>query len=164
MAEITAHFPNFDPEFFVDQTQKIQEIINDNRFESWQEIWNLSQSCKQEYDASINCVDQIKAIDLQAIIENNGKDFDGLRHELSKGFIIVSWKIHKFNSFYLVECLNDVKIDSCVALKTEIIEQPDFEIFYKVQEIFFNARNFIFKVTNNLETKIDKIESLYLSR
>ena len=85
MAEITAQFPNFDPEFFVDQTQKIQEIINDSRFESWQAIWNLSQSCKKEYDATITCIDKIKTINLRAIIENNGKDFDGLRHELSKG-------------------------------------------------------------------------------
>ena len=85
LSEITAQFPNFDPEFFVDQTQKIQEIINDSRFESWQEIWNLSQSCKQQYDAAINCIDQIRTIDLQAIIYYNGKDFDGLRYELSKG-------------------------------------------------------------------------------
>ena len=85
MEEITAHFPNFDPEFFVEQTQKIQDIIKDSRFESWKEMWILSQMCKQEFDRVTNCVDDIKTINLQAILEIDNKDFDGLRDELSKG-------------------------------------------------------------------------------
>ena len=63
-----------------------------------------------------------------------------------------------------MNCLNDIQFDQCVALKKEIAEQPDFEIFDKVQEILFSIREFIFKVTDNLDNKIDKIESLYLSR
>ena len=85
MEEITAHFPNFDPEFFVEQTQKIQDIIKDSRFESWKEMWILSQMCKQEFDRVTNCVDDIKTINLQAILEIDNKDFDGLRDDLSKG-------------------------------------------------------------------------------
>ena len=85
MEEITAHFPNFDSEFFVEQTQKIQDIIKDSRFESWKEMWILSQMCKQEFDRVTNCVDDIKTINLQAILEIDNKDFDGLRDELSKG-------------------------------------------------------------------------------
>ena len=44
------------------------------------------------------------------------------------------------------------------------MDEPDFEVFDKLQEILSNARNFILNVTDNLETKIDKVESLYLSR
>ena len=85
LEEITAHFPNFDSEFFVEQTQKIQDIINDSRFDSWKEIWMLGQSCQQEFIFATECVDKIKTINLQAIIENHNKDFDGLRDDLSKG-------------------------------------------------------------------------------
>ena len=69
-----------------------------------------------------------------------------------------------FEKIILVYCLNDVQFNDCVALKNVIAEEPDFEIFDKVQEILDSIREFIFKVTENLETKIDKIESLYLSR
>ena len=48
MEEITSQFPNFDPDNFVEQTAKIQEIISDSRFESWMEIWIISQSCQEE--------------------------------------------------------------------------------------------------------------------
>ena len=85
MEEITAFFPNFDSEFFVEQTQKIQDIINDSRFDSWKEIWMLSQSCQQEFMFATECVDEIKTINLQAIIENHNKDFDELYDELNKG-------------------------------------------------------------------------------
>ena len=85
LEEITVHFPNFDSEFFVEQTQKIQDIINDSRFDSWKEIWMLGQSCQQEFIFATDCVDKIKTINLQAIIENHNKDFDGLRDDLSKG-------------------------------------------------------------------------------
>ena len=61
-------------------------------------------------------------------------------------------------------CLNDIKFDSCVDLKSKIVEEPNFEIFDKLQEILFNVRNFILDITHNLEKKIDKAESLYLSR
>ena len=60
--------------------------------------------------------------------------------------------------------MDEIKFDSCVALKSKIVEEPSFEIFDKVQEILFNARDFIFDVTDNVENKIDKAESLYLSR
>ena len=69
-----------------------------------------------------------------------------------------------FEIIILVNCLNDIQFDDCVALKNVIAEEPDFEIFDKIQEILVSIREFIFKVTENLETKIDKIESLYLSR
>ena len=65
---------------------------------------------------------------------------------------------------FSVYCLDQIKFDSCVALKSKIVEEPSFEIFDKVQEILFNIRDFIFDVTDNLENKIDKAESLYLSR
>ena len=74
------------------------------------------------------------------------------------------YRLKDFAKIILVNCLNDIQFDQCVALKQKIAEQPDFEIFDKVQEIMFSIREFIFKVTDNLETKIDKIESLYLSR
>ena len=73
-------------------------------------------------------------------------------------------RLKDFAKIISVNCLNDIQFDQCVALKKEIAEQPDFEIFDKVQEILFSIREFIFKVTDNLENKIDKIESLYLSR
>ena len=60
--------------------------------------------------------------------------------------------------------MDEIKFDSCVALKSKIVEEPDFEIFDKFQEILLNVRGFIFDVTDNLENKIDKAESLYLSR
>ena len=60
--------------------------------------------------------------------------------------------------------MDETKFDSCVALKSKIVAEPSFEIFDKVQEILFNVRDFIFDVTDNLENKIDKAESLYLSR
>ena len=63
-----------------------------------------------------------------------------------------------------MNCLDEVQLSSCLAFKDKIMDQPNFEIFDKVQEIFINLRNFIFDVTKNLETKIDKIETLYLSR
>ena len=85
LEEITAHFPNFDSAFFVEQTQKIQDILNDSRFDSWKEIWMLGESCQQEFIFATDCVDKIKTINLQAIIENHNMDFDGLRDDLSKG-------------------------------------------------------------------------------
>ena len=69
-----------------------------------------------------------------------------------------------FEIIILVNCLNDIQFDDCVALKNVIAEEPDFEIFDKIQEILVSIREFIFKVTENIETKVDKIESLYLSR
>lgn len=69
-----------------------------------------------------------------------------------------------FEKIILVYCLNDVQFNDCVALKNIIAEEPDFEIFDKIQEILVSIREFIFQVTENIETKIDKIESLYLSR
>lgn len=69
-----------------------------------------------------------------------------------------------FEIIILVNCLNDIQFDHCAALKNVIAEEPDFEIFDKIQEILVSIREFIFKVTENIETKVDKIESLYLSR
>ena len=69
-----------------------------------------------------------------------------------------------FEIIILVNCLNDIQFDDCVTLKNVIAEEPDFEIFDKIQEILVSIREFIFKVTENIETKVDKIESLYLSR
>ena len=69
-----------------------------------------------------------------------------------------------FEIIILVYCLNEVQFNDCVALKNVIAEEPDFEIIDKIQEILVSIREFIFKVTENIETKIDKIESLYLSR
>lgn len=83
--QITAHFPNFDPEFFVEQTQKIQDIISDTRFENWQEIWILGQSCQLEVNSAKNCIENIKTVNLKAIIDKDSTDFDGLRHDLDKG-------------------------------------------------------------------------------
>ena len=60
--------------------------------------------------------------------------------------------------------MEKIKFDSCVALKSKIIEEPSFEIFDKVQEILLNVKKFIFDVTHNLERKIDTAESLYLTR
>ena len=60
--------------------------------------------------------------------------------------------------------MDEIELSSCVAFKSEIIDQPNFDVFDKIQEILNNVRKFIFGVTENLETKIDEVESLYLSR
>ena len=82
--EIIVHYPNFDSELFVEQTQKIQEIITDSRFDTWKEIWILGKSCEQEVRFLEKCIENIKTINLQDIVEN-GENFDDLRLELSRG-------------------------------------------------------------------------------
>ena len=82
--EIIVHYPNFDSEVFVEQTQKIQEIITDSRFDTWKEIWILGKSCEQEVRFLEKCIENIKTINLQDIVEN-GENFDDLRLELSRG-------------------------------------------------------------------------------
>ena len=39
-----------------------------------------------------------------------------------------------FEIIILVNCLNDIQFDDCVALKNVIAEEPDFEIFDKIQD------------------------------
>ena len=82
--KIIVHYPNFDSELFVEQTQKIQEIITDSRFDTWKEIWILGKSCEQEVRFLEKCIENIKTINLQEIVEN-GENFDDLRLELSRG-------------------------------------------------------------------------------
>ena len=81
---IIAYYPNFDAEVFVEQTQKVQEIISDSRFETWKEIWILGKSCEQQVRFVENCIENIKTINLQEIIEI-GENFDDLRLELNRG-------------------------------------------------------------------------------
>ena len=82
--KIIVHYPNFDSELFVEQTQKIQEIIIDSRFDTWKEFWILGKSCEQEVRFLEKCIENIKTINLQEIVEN-GENFDDLRLELSRG-------------------------------------------------------------------------------
>ena len=85
LEQITSHYPDFNPEFFVEQTQKIQDIIKDSRFEHWMDLWIIGQSCRNEVNSAQDCIDDIKSIDIRTIIENNSTNFDGLRLDLHKG-------------------------------------------------------------------------------
>ena len=81
---ILERFPGFIPEKFEEMTHKIQEIVNNVNFEKWQEIFGIGQSCLHEVGAISNCIDQMKTIDIETVLENDETDFDGIRNELSK--------------------------------------------------------------------------------
>ena len=63
-----------------------------------------------------------------------------------------------------MDCLFDLTIDSCVELKIEIIDDPNFDIFDRLQEMSSNLLEYIFNLSDRMNNRIDKIESLYLSR
>ena len=63
-----------------------------------------------------------------------------------------------------MDCLFDLTIDSCVDLKIKIIKEPNFDVFVRLQEMFSNLLDYIFNLSDSMNNKIDKIESLYLSR
>ena len=65
---------------------------------------------------------------------------------------------------FLVECLADLSVLSCVDLKNEIIKQPNFDIFDRLQEICSNIIDFVFNLSDNISNKIDKVEFLFTSR
>ena len=66
-------------------THKIQEIVSNVNFEKWQEIFGIGQLCAHEIRAISSCIDQMKTIDFETVLVNDGTDFDGIRNELSKG-------------------------------------------------------------------------------
>ena len=63
-----------------------------------------------------------------------------------------------------MNCLFDLTINSCVDLKIEIIDEPNFDIFDRLQEMSSKLLDYIFNLSDSMNNKIDKIESLYLSR
>ena len=65
---------------------------------------------------------------------------------------------------FLVECLADLSVQSCVDLKNEIIKQPNFDIFDRMQEMCSNIIDFVFNLSDNISNKIDKVEFLFTSR
>ena len=65
---------------------------------------------------------------------------------------------------FSVECLADLSVQSCVDLKNEIIQQPNFDIFDRMQEMCSNIIDFIFNLSDNISNKIDKVEFLFTSR
>ena len=65
---------------------------------------------------------------------------------------------------FSVECLADLSVQSCVDLKNEIIQQPNFDIFDRIQEMCSNIIDFIFNLSDNISNKIDKAEFLFTSR
>ena len=66
-------------------THKIQEIVNNVNFEKWQEIFGIGQLCAHEVQAISYCIEQMKTIDIETVLENDGTNFDGIRNELTKG-------------------------------------------------------------------------------
>ena len=78
----------------------------------------------------------------------------------------VSLEIFTFCAIFLflVNCLADLSVDSCVDLKNEIIQQPNFDIFDRIQEMCSNIIDFIFNLSDNISNKIDKVEFLFTSR
>lgn len=65
-------------------THKIQEIVNNVNFEKWQEIFGIGQSCAHEVKAISSCIEQMKTIDIETVLENDETNFDGIRNELAK--------------------------------------------------------------------------------
>ena len=65
-------------------THKIQEIVNNVNFEKWKEIFGIGQSCAHEVHAISYCLEQMKTIDIETVLENDGTNFDGIRNELAK--------------------------------------------------------------------------------
>ena len=65
-------------------THKIQEIVNNVNFEKWQEIFGIGQSCAHELKAISSCIEQMKTIDIETVLENDETNFDGIRNELAK--------------------------------------------------------------------------------
>ena len=84
MEAILDRFPGFIPEKFEEMTHKIQEIINNVNFEKWQEIFGIGQLCLNEVGAIKNCIDQMKTIDFETVLESDEPNFDGIRNELTK--------------------------------------------------------------------------------
>ena len=66
-------------------THKIQEIVNNVNFEKWQEIFGIGQLCAHEVQAISYCIEQMKTIDIETVLENDETNFDGIRNELTKG-------------------------------------------------------------------------------
>ena len=81
---ILERFPGFIPEKFEEMTHKIQEIVNNVNFEKWQEIFRIGKSCSHEVGVISSCIDQMKTIDIETVLENDGTNFDGIRNELAK--------------------------------------------------------------------------------
>ena len=81
---ILDEYPEFEQDKFFEMTDKIQDIVNNENFDRWRELFGFVQTCSHEVEAIENCINHVKSINFETILANDENDFDGLRDEIAK--------------------------------------------------------------------------------
>ena len=81
---ILDEYPEFEQDKFFEMTDKIQDIVNNENFDRWRELFGFVKACSNEVEAIETCINQVKSINFETILANDENDFDGLRDEVAK--------------------------------------------------------------------------------
>ena len=87
---ILVEYPEFETDEFFEMTDKIQDIVNNENFDRWRELFGFVQTCSHEVEAIEICINHVKSINFETILTNDEYVFDGLRDEVAKREFISS--------------------------------------------------------------------------